>query len=355
VQLLQQFPPTQAVLQQRLKSVGAAVARGAKLSSQLLAFARRQPLQPTAIEPLRILRDRDDLLQRALGEQIAIEYRHDAELWNVFVDASQLENVFLNLALNARDAMPGGGAFLIDLRNTVLSMSEVRNMADIAPGDYVRIAVSDSGSGMTEDVMAHAFEPFFTTKPVGQGTGLGLSMAYGFVKQSGGHIRLSSVPGQGTTIEIFLPRSLLPPLPAAIAVAAAMDGGNETILVVEDDADVRSSVVGTLQGLGYRVFDAADGAAGLAVVQGAVDSGTPIDLLFTDVVMPGPLSSTELAARAVALMPQLAVLYTSGYTRNALLVGGRLGEGVQLLSKPYEQVQLAARVRELLGRPNPGK
>ncbi|MDB5961435.1 MAG: hypothetical protein JWP59_2729, partial [Massilia sp.] len=265
VQLLQQFPPTTAVLQQRLSSIGAAVGRGAKLSSQLLAFARRQPLQPTAVEPLRILRDRDDLLQRALGEQITVEYRHDAVLWNVFVDAGQLENVFLNLALNARDAMPSGGTFVVDIRNTVLTLSETRGIADISPGDYVLVAISDSGSGMTEDVMAHAFEPFFTTKPVGQGTGLGLSMAYGFVKQSGGHIRLASVPGQGTTIEIFLPRSTLAPVPAMVAAAPlALDGGDETILVVEDDDDVRSSVVGTLQGLGYRVQGAADGAAGLA-------------------------------------------------------------------------------------------
>ena len=350
VQLLQQFPPSAAILQQRLKSVGAAVARGAKLSSQLLAFARRQPLQPTAIEPLSILRDRDGLLERALGEQIAIEYRHDADLWNVFVDAGQLENVFLNLALNARDAMPAGGTFLVDIRNTVLTVGQARHLADIAPGDYVLVSISDSGVGMTEEVMAHAFEPFFTTKPVGQGTGLGLSMAYGFVKQSGGHIRLSSVAGQGTTIELFLPRSLQTPLPASLPPSTAMDGGDETILVVEDDDEVRASVVGTLQGLGYRVLDAADGAAGLAVVQAAAASGSSIDLLFSDVVMPGPVSSTELADKAVKLLPSLAVLFTSGYTRNALLVGGRLGEGVQLLSKPYQQAQLAQRIREMLGK-----
>ncbi|WP_426193979.1 CHASE domain-containing protein [Massilia sp. DWR3-1-1] len=348
VQLLQQFAPTPALLQQRLKSIAAAVGRGAKLSSQLLAFARRQPLQPTAIEPLRILRDRDDLLQRALGEQIAIEYRHDGAPWNVFVDAGQLENVFLNLALNARDAMPAGGTFVIELRNTVLSMAQARAMADIGPGDYVLLMVSDSGSGMTAEVIAHAFEPFFTTKPVGQGTGLGLSMAYGFVKQSGGHIRLSSVVGQGSTIEIFLPRSLLAPAPAAAPAPDAIVGGDDTILVVEDDEAVRASVVGTLQGLGYRVLDAADGAAGLAIVEACARAGGRIDLLFSDVVMPGPVSSTELAARAVALLPSMAVLFTSGYTRNALIVDGRLGEGVQLLSKPYQRGQLAGRIREVI-------
>ncbi|MFL6709837.1 MAG: CHASE domain-containing protein [Massilia sp.] len=350
VQLLQQFAPTPAILEQRLKSVAAAVARGAKLSSQLLAFARRQPLQPVAVELLRILRDRDDLLKRALGDEIVIEYRHDPAPWNVFVDASQFENVFLNLALNARDAMPGGGTFLVDIRNTVLSMGQARSLADIAPGEYVLISISDSGCGMTEDVMAHAFEPFFTTKPVGQGTGLGLSMAYGFVKQSGGHIRLSSVAGQGTTIEIYLPRSLLAPLVQPVQGPGVLRGGAETILVVEDDEQVRHSVVGTLQGLGYRVLDAADGAAGLAIVESAASSGAALHLLFTDVVMPGPVSSTDLAARAVQLLPELAVLYTSGYTRNALITGGRLSEGVQLLSKPYQQAQLAQRIREMLDR-----
>lgn len=348
VQLLQQFPPSEAVLQQRLKSIGAAVGRGAKLSSQLLAFARRQPLQPAAIDPLRILRDRDDLLQRALGEQIVIEYRHEDSAWNVFVDPGQLENVFLNLALNARDAMPDGGTFLIDIRNTVVNLGQARQLADIAPGDYVLVSISDSGCGMTEDVMAHAFEPFFTTKPVGQGTGLGLSMAYGFVKQSGGHIGLASVAGQGTTIDIYLPRSLQVPQPPAPPSALAVHGGDETILVVEDDDEVRQSVVGTLQSLGYQVLDAADGAAGLAVVESAAAIGKRIDLLFTDVVMPGNISSTEMAARAVALQPSLAVLYTSGYTRNALIVGGRLSDGVQLLSKPYQQAQLAQRIRDIL-------
>ena len=348
VQLLQQFAPSPTQLRQRLASVGAAVARGAKLSSQLLAFARRQPLQPSAIELPRIVRDRDDLLQRALGEQIVIEVRQDADLWNVFVDAGQLENVLLNLALNARDAMPGGGTFLVDLRNTVLGLDDARHLADIAPGDYVRLRVSDSGCGMTDDVMAHAFEPFFTTKPVGHGTGLGLSMAYGFVKQSGGHIRLESAAGHGTTIEIYLPRSSLVPAPAPATSNTVVEGGDETILVVEDDDEVRASVVGTLGALGYRVLDAADGAAGLAIVQAAARSGSAIDVLFSDVVMPGAVSSTELAAAAQQLLPKLAVLFTSGYTRNALTVGGRLSEGVQLLSKPYQREQLATRIRELL-------
>ena len=346
VQLLQNYPPTDAMLQQRLRSIGSAVARGSKLSSQLLAFARRQPLQPTAINPLRTLRDRDDLLQRALGEAIRIQYRSDEALWNVFVDAGQLENVVMNLAINARDAMAaGGGEFSLEFRNRLVNADKARVDADIAPGEYVQLSLSDTGCGMTEEVMAHAFEPFFTTKPVGQGTGLGLSMAYGFVKQSGGHIALRSTPDEGTTIEILLPRSYAIELPAQAPLALDATGGEETILVVEDDDDVRQTAVGTLRQLGYRVIDAADGAAALAILE----RGERIDLLFTDVVMPGPVSSTELAAHTRRLLPGVAVLFTSGYTRDALAVDGRIDGSVQLLSKPYQQAQLAQRLRDILG------
>ncbi|GGE79810.1 hypothetical protein GCM10008020_25750 [Massilia psychrophila] len=345
VQLLQHYPPTDATLQQRLRSIGSAVARGSKLSSQLLAFARRQPLQPVAINPLRTLRDRDDLLQRALGEAIGIEYRYDEALWNVFVDAGQFENVVMNLAINARDAMAGvGGAFSLEFRNRLISVEHAR-IDDIVPGEYVLLSLSDTGCGMTEDVMEHAFEPFFTTKPVGQGTGLGLSMAYGFVKQSGGHIALRSKPGEGTAIDILLPRSHATELPALAAPGIDVTGGEETILVVEDDDEVRLTAVGTLRELGYRVIDAADGAAGLAILE----RGDQIDLLFTDVVMPGPVSSTQLAAHARRLLPGVAVLFTSGYTRDALAVGGRIDGSVQLLSKPYQQAQLAQRLRDILG------
>jgi len=346
VQLLQHYSPVDAMLQQRLRSIGSAVARGSKLSSQLLAFARRQPLQPVAINPLRTLRDRDDLLQRALGEAIDIQYRYDDALWNVFVDAGQLENVVMNLAINARDAMAAdGGVFSLEFRNRLVTADNARVDADIVPGEYVQLSLSDTGCGMTEEVMAHAFEPFFTTKPVGQGTGLGLSMAYGFVKQSGGHIALRSTPGEGTAIDILLPRSHAVELPAQAPLGLDATGGEETILVVEDDDDVRQTAVGTLRQLGYRVIDAADGAAALAILE----QGERIDLLFTDVVMPGPVSSTELAAHARRLLPQVAVLFTSGYTRDALAVGGRIDGSVQLLSKPYQQAQLAQRLRDILG------
>ena len=346
VQLLQFAPTTEDKLQQRLRSIASAVEKGAKLSSQLLAFARRQPLQPVALNPMRIVRNRDDLLQRALGESIRIDYLCDEPLWNISVDPGQLENVVVNLAINARDAMAaqGDGVFTITLRNRVLQADDVAALADIAPGDYVLLAVSDTGAGMSDDVRALAFEPFFTTKPVGEGTGLGLSMAYGFVKQSGGHIALRSAPGQGTTVEILLPRSNERELPMPLPVIETATGGSETILVVEDDAEVRQTAVGTLSALGYRVIDAVDGASALALLE----RGARVDLLFTDVVMPGPVSSTELAAQARRILPDIAVLFTSGYTRNALTSGGRLQEGVQLLSKPYQRVQLAQKIREAL-------
>ncbi|WP_332878804.1 PAS domain S-box protein, partial [Massilia sp. S19_KUP03_FR1] len=348
VQLLQHLPPSEEKLQQRLRSIATAVDKGAKLSSQLLAFARRQPLQPVALNPLRIVRNRDDLLQRALGESIRIDYQCDPDLWNIMVDPGQLENVVVNLAINARDAMAaqGDGVFTIVLRNRVLQAADVQALADIAPGHYVLLAVSDSGAGMSDEVRALAFEPFFTTKPVGEGTGLGLSMAYGFVKQSGGHIALSSTPGVGTTVEILLPRSNERELPRALPELESASGGSETILVVEDDAEVRLTVVGTLSGLGYQVIDAADGASALALIE----RGAKVDLLFTDVVMPGPVTSTELAAQARRILPELAVLFTSGYTRNALTDNGRLQAGVQLLSKPYQRGQLAQKIRETLRR-----
>lgn len=360
VQLLQLVPPGQIgqpanvdKLFQRLRSIGAAVERGAKLSSQLLAFARRQPLQPVALNPLRIVQSRDDLLQRALGETIRIDYQCDDDLWNISVDPGQLENVVVNLAINARDAMAGqnDGVFTIVLENRVLDAAAVENMADVAPGDYVLLAVSDSGSGMSEAVLAMAFEPFFTTKPVGQGTGLGLSMAYGFVKQSGGHIALRSAPGHGTTVEILLPRSREQEVVVPLPSVETATGGDETILVVEDDMGVRLTAVATLSALGYHVLHAVDGASALALLE----AGAQVDLLFTDVVMPGPVSSTELAGHARRLLPGVAVLFTSGYTRDALLDGGRLQAGVQLLGKPYQRVQLAHKVRETLsGRSLPG-
>ncbi|SNT12391.1 PAS domain S-box-containing protein [Noviherbaspirillum humi] len=332
--------------EKRLASMMEAVERGASLSSRLLAFARRQPLQPRAVNLRRLLADMDELLQRAVGAEIAVETVQSARVWNAMVDPSQLENVILNLAINARDAMPEGqGCITIEAGNVELDDDYVRSLPDVSPGQYVMLAVSDTGSGMPREVLEHAFEPFFTTKPEGQGTGLGLSMAYGFVKQSGGHIRLYSEVGHGTTVRLYLPRAFereeaLPRPPADDAIA----GGSESILVVEDDPHVQATVVATLRELGYQVLQAHDGASALAMLQ----AGTRVDLIFTDVVMPGPVRSTEMVSEARKLLPEAGVLFTSGYTQNAIVHAGRLDPGVHLLSKPYRREQLARKVREVL-------
>jgi CheY-like chemotaxis protein len=322
----------------------AAVDRGAKLSSQLLAFARRQPLQPLPFDANRRIARMDDLLRRSLGERIEIETVLAAGLWTTLADPSQLENVVLNLAINARDAMPGGGRLTIETANCTLDEAYTAGLRDVQPGQYVMVAVSDTGVGMPPEVLARAFEPFYTTKPEGQGTGLGLSMAYGFAKQSGGHIRIYSEPGSGTTVKLYLPRSLDAEAVLPSAPQDAVVGGSETILVVEDDPAVQASVVRMLQALGYRTLRANEAQAALTILQ----SGVKVDLLFTDVVMPGPLRSPELAQLARGLLPGIRVLFTSGYTQNAIVHGGRLDPGVELLSKPYRQEDLARKVRRLL-------
>ncbi|TWI52484.1 PAS domain S-box-containing protein [Pseudomonas duriflava] len=328
----------------KLENVAAAVVRGARLSSQLLAFARRQPLKPIAINLSRLLRSMDDLLRRALGETIEIETVIAGGLWTTMVDPNQLENVILNLAINARDAMKAGGKLTLELSNAMLDDHYVRSQTDIAPGQYVLLAVSDTGSGMSAETLERAFEPFFTTKPEGEGTGLGLSMAYGFVKQSSGHIRIYSELGCGTTIKLYLPRTHeAETLPVQINDDNVV-GGNETILVVEDDLAVQATVIELLVGLGYKVLRANDAQSALSILQ----SGMPIDLLFTDVVMPGALRSPDLARQAKQLLPNIAVLFTSGYTQNAIVHGGRLDPGVELLSKPYRLQDLARKVRQLL-------
>jgi PAS domain S-box-containing protein len=346
VQLMNNYYGHDVLAKKRLDGMMAAVDRGSKLSSQLLAFARRQPLQPAVLNPLKIVRNMDDLLQRALGESIALRTIASDDLWNTFVDPSQLENVILNLALNARDAMPDGGKLLIELSNSIREDRIAVDRHDVLAGEYVLLTVSDTGVGMTEEVLAQAFEPFFTTKPAGEGTGLGLSMAYGFVKQSGGHIELDSKAGHGTTIKIYLPRSMQAEAPAVSPVSGPIVGGDETILVVEDDPGVQSTVVAMLEGLGYRVLKAENGDQAFEIIKG----GARIDLLFTDVVMPGLISSPRLAREARQILPGLAVLFTSGYTRNALVSGGRLEEGVQLLGKPYRREQLAQKVRQTLSK-----
>ena len=344
LQLLAKDVAGQERAEARVANALAGVSRGGKLASQLLAFARRQPLAPKVVNIGRFVSGMEDMLRRTLGESVEVETVVSGGLWNTFADPVQVENALLNLAINARDAMDGVGKLTIELGNAHLDDSYVRSQPDAAPGQYVMLAVSDTGSGMAPEVLARAFEPFFSTKPEGKGTGLGLSMVYGFVKQSGGHARIYSEPGHGTTIKLYLPRTL-----DAVDALEPVDtrpvaGGTETILVAEDDEGVRGTVVEMLSELGYRVLTARDAASALTVIE----SGAPIDLLFTDVVMPGTLRSPELARRAREHRPDLAVLFTSGYTENAIVHGGRLDAGVELLGKPYTQEALARKIRQVL-------
>jgi CheY-like chemotaxis protein len=255
-----------------------------------------------------------------------------------------VENALLNLAINARDAMEGHGRLTIEAGNAFLDDDYAARHAEVASGQYVMIAVTDTGCGIPPDVLEHVFEPFFTTKPEGQGTGLGLSMVYGFVRQSGGHTKIYSEPGHGTTVRIYLPRARAEEDVETDVDVGPATGGTETVLVVEDDEDVRNTVIDMLSELGYRVLKAKDASSALAIIE----SGVPIDLLFTDVVMPGPLRSPELARKARERLPQIAVLFTSGYTENAIVHGGRLDDGVDLLSKPYTREALARKIRHVL-------
>ena len=320
------------------------VSRSAKLSSQLLAFARRQPLAPKVINLGRFIRDMEDILRRAVGEGVVVETVIGEDLWNTLIDPGNVENALLNMAINARDAMDGEGRLTIEASNVFLDADYAAVHESVMPGQYVRVAVTDTGSGMPAEVIEQAFEPFFTTKPEGRGTGLGLSMVYGFVKQSGGHIHIESEVGRGSRIKLYLPRSRQSEQAPSARDSIPVSGGNEMILVAEDDESVRETVVAMLTDLGYRVLKAKDAQSALSIIE----SGMPIDLLFTDVIMPGPLKSTELARKARERMPDLAVLFTSGYTEDAFVNAGRLDESVELLSKPYSRDTLARKLRQML-------
>jgi len=330
--------------ERRVDNALAGVQRGSKLASQLLAFGRRQPLEPKVVNIGRFLTGMEELLRRTLGEDIEIETIRSGGLWNVLVDPTQIENALLNLAINARDAMEDGGKLTIEAGNAFLDDNYVRQHADVPAGQYVMLAVTDTGTGMSPGIIEQVFEPFFSTKPVGKGTGLGLSMVYGFVKQSGGHIKIYSELGQGTTVKIYFPRVQRSEDLVTDADFGPVTGGSETILVAEDDEQVRATVVEMLGDLGYAVLKAKDAAGALSVIE----SGVPVDLLFTDVVMPGPLKSTELARHARERLPDIAVLFTSGYTENSIVHGGRLDPGVELLSKPYTREALARKIRHVL-------
>jgi PAS domain S-box-containing protein len=330
-------------LQKTAELIDQAAERCSELIQHLLAFARRQPLQPRDVDVNATVLDIAKLLRPTLGEQIEVNSILEQETASAHIDASQLANSLLNMAINARDAMPDGGKLLLETRNVVLDETYAQANPDVKPGPYVMLAVSDTGAGMSQDVLDKVFEPFFTTKDVGKGSGLGLSMVYGFVKQSGGHIRIYSEAGHGTTIKLYLPpaRGLLETPSVA---AAALPVGNETIMVVEDDAMVRDFVITQLQSLGYRTVGAANGPAALSLIEG----GQTFDLLFTDVIMPGGMSGRDLAEKVRTLRPGTKVLFTSGYTDNAIVHQGRLDPGVLLLTKPYRKAQLAGMIRRAL-------
>nr|WP_277967741.1 PAS domain-containing protein [Sphingomonas echinoides] len=330
--------------ERRVANAMAGVSRGAKLAAQLLAFGRRQALEPKVVNVTRFVRGMDEMLRRAIGEGIEVETIVGGGLWNTFIDPAQIENALLNLAINARDAMDGQGRLTIELGNAHLDDGYADANDDVTPGQYVMLAVSDTGSGMPSDVIDKVFEPFFSTKSEGKGSGLGLSMVYGFVKQSGGHVKIYSELGEGTTIKLYLPRAIQSEDVEVMTAAGPIVGGNETVLVVEDDAEVRTTVVEMLADLGYRVLKAVDAASGLSVIE----SGIAIDVLFTDVVMPGPMKSPELARKARERLPDIAVLFTSGYTENSIVHGGKLDAGVELLSKPYTREALARKFQHVL-------
>ncbi|MBD8532558.1 MULTISPECIES: response regulator [unclassified Massilia] len=336
----------------RVEMALAGVERGAKLSSHLLAFARRQPLQAVVLNPGHLLRQMDDMMRRVLGPNARIVTDIDPALWSTVADPDQLNNVLLNLAINARDAMGGSGTLHIRAGNAG-GATQVRGIElppGAAAGEYVFIEIADSGKGMPPEILQRVFEPFFTTKPVGQGTGLGLSMAYGFVKQSGGDIAIVSEVGRGTSVRIFLPRSATEAAQPEAPVEVPLYGGLETILVVEDEEDVRSSTCAILSALGYQVLEAADAAGAVAIVE----SGRHIDLVFSDVVMPGPVSSLQLGEIVRKHLPQAQLLYTSGYAEGVLAHEGKVSASVHLLQKPYHPDALSARIRHLLRRSKAG-
>jgi nitrogen-specific signal transduction histidine kinase len=322
--------------------------RGAELSQRLLAYGRRQTLQPSDIDCNKLVGGVQKLLRRTLSETIEIETRLDGDLWTGYADAGQLENALINLALNARDAMPDGGMLTIATCNMHLDEAYRQAHPEVNPGDYIMVAVTDSGTGMPKHVLERAFEPFFTTKEVGKGSGLGLSMVYGFVKQSNGHVAIYSEPGLGTTVRIYLPAisggaAESEAEPARAADIAAM---RKSILVTEDDAFVRAYAITCLENLGYRTIEAVDGRDALK----KLEAGAEVDLLFTDVVMPGGMNGWDLTEHARRIRPELKVLMTSGYALEALAERGRLPAGVVILNKPYRKAQLAERLHDMFER-----
>jgi CheY-like chemotaxis protein len=321
--------------------------RAASLTQRLLAFSRRQPLDPKPVDAGRLVIGMSELLRRTLGEQVAIETVLAGGLWRVLADPNQLEIGILNLAVNARDAMPNGGKLTIETANAYLDEAYAAAQTEVVPGQYVVISISDTGSGMTKEVQAHAFEPFYTTKDIGHGTGLGLSQVYGFVKQSGGHVKLYSEAELGTTVKLYLPRLLSEEAGVAAPETAApvlRSAGAQTILVVEDDDDVRANTTGIVRELGYTVLEAPLAATALHLLERHPE----IKLLFTDIGLPGGMNGRQLADAARKVRPDLKVLFTTGYARNAIVHDGRLDHGVVLIPKPFTYAALAAKLVDIL-------
>jgi PAS domain S-box-containing protein len=325
------------------RMIDEAASRGADLTQHLLAFARKQPLQPREINVNALVIDTAKLLQPTLGERIEIESVFESETCFATVDPNQLATAILNLALNARDAMPGGGKLILETGSAYLDENYASQYSDVRPGLYTLIAVSDTGTGIPADIIDKVFNPFFTSKGPGKGTGtgLGLSIVYGFVKQSAGHIKIYSEEGHGTTIRMYLPPGTGAPVAFEIDATTAMQGGHETILVVEDDRLVRDYVLTQLRSLGYVTMGAANGEEAMVLVE----AGQEFDLLFTDVIMPGAMNGRQLADEIAKRRPGLKVLFTSGYTENAIIHHGRLDTGVLLLAKPYRKSELAGMIR----------
>ncbi|NLS03129.1 response regulator [Rhizobium sp. P32RR-XVIII] len=323
--------------------------RAAVLTARLLAFSRQQPLAPEVIDLNRLVGGMSELLRRTLGEHIKIETVLAGGLWPTFADLSQLENAILNLAVNARDAMPGGGKLTIETANTELDDRYARMHADVDAGQYVMTSITDTGIGMSQEVIERAFDPFYTTKGPGKGTGLGLSQVYGYVKQSRGHIKIYSEVGGGTTAKIYLPRHVgvqTGRLAESGALPLPQGSAKDTILVVEDDDEVRRMTIESLRELGYTVFEASSGSEALEVLGKNPD----IDLVFTDIIMP-EMNGRQLADAVNEKWPDVKILYTTGYTRNAIVHNGVLDHGVSLLAKPFSLEQLAHKIRELLSTP----
>jgi signal transduction histidine kinase len=337
--------PAPAELERFIDLGRSGVARAATLTQRLLAFSRQQPLQIEAIDPNRVVTGMSELLRRTLGEKVRIETVLAGGLWRARADAAQLESAILNLAINGRDAMPEGGTVTIETANAHLDDAYAAANVEVSPGQYVLIAVSDTGTGMTQETIARAFEPFFTTKQRGQGTGLGLSMTFGYVKQIGGHLKIYSELGHGTTVKLYLPRALAEPgAPQERTIPpVGRASGGPVVLLVEDDPVVREFAVSALRELGCKVYQAGDGAEALSVLEAHPD----IVMLFTDIGLPGDLNGRQLAGVAVERRPALKVLFTTGYTANAIVHHGVLDPGVNFLGKPFSISALAAKIKSM--------